>query len=230
MNPSRTTAWFVTGTDTGIGKTLVSCALLHALRARGFQTAGMKPIAAGIEADGSNEDVERLRAASSVRVDRRLANPYQLRQPIAPHLAAAEEGVRLALPTIRDAFDALTERADAVIVEGCGGFLVPLDDAQDTADLALCLDLPVILVIGMRLGCLNHALLTQEAIARRGLALAGWVANRIDPQMRHFDGNLSTLEARIAAPLLGVLPHMLHPDASRAAAHLTLPCGARTKC
>lgn len=224
MNTRRKIAWFVTGTDTGIGKTFVSCALLHALRARGLRTAGMKPIAAGIEADDTNEDVERLRAASSVQVDRPLVNPYLLRQPVAPHLAAAEEGIRLELPTIRDAFDALTDLADAVIVEGCGGFVVPLDESHDTADLALCLDLPVILVVGMRLGCLNHALLTEEAIARRGLTLAGWVANRIDPRMLRIDANLSTLEARIAAPLLGVVPHMQEFDPSTAAVHLTLPC------
>lgn len=223
MNSRSKIAWFVTGTDTGIGKTFVSCALLHALCARGLRTTGMKPIAAGIEADGSNEDVERLRAASSVRVERSLVNPYLLREPIAPHLAAAEEGIKLALMTIREAFDALTDLADAVIVEGCGGFVVPLDESHDTADLALCLDLPVILVVGMRLGCLNHALLTEEAIARRGLTLAGWVANRIDPQMLRFEANLATLEARIAAPLLGVVPHMPAGDPAKAASHLALP-------
>lgn len=224
MSSLHKVAWFVTGTDTGIGKTLVSCALLHALRARGLSAVGMKPVAAGIDPGGTNEDVERLRAASSIQVERSLANPYLLHQPIAPHLAAADEGIRLALPIIRDAFGALIDLADAVVVEGCGGFLVPLDETQDTADLALCLGLPVVLVIGMRLGCLNHALLSQEAISRRGLTLAGWVANRIDPQMLRFDGNLATLEARIAAPLLGVLPHMPDADPSKAADHLTLPC------
>lgn len=223
MSSRARIAWFVTGTDTGIGKTLVSCAMLHALRGRGLCALGMKPIAAGIDADGTNEDVELLRAASSLQVERALVNPYLLRQPIAPHLAAAAEGVPLGLPAIRAAFDTLAEQADAVVVEGCGGFLVPLDDTRDTADLALCLGLPVVLVVGMRLGCLNHALLTQEAIARRGLTLAGWVANRVDPQMLHFDGNLATLEARIAAPLLGVLPYQPGIDHRDAASYLRLP-------
>lgn len=223
MNANGKLAWFVTGTDTGIGKTFVSCALLHGLRARGLRAVGMKPIAAGSDAGDSNEDVELLRAASSVQVERSLVNPYLLRQPIAPHLAAADEGIRFSLPAVRDAFDALTNQADAVVVEGCGGFLVPLDDTRDTADLALCLGLPVVLVVGMRLGCLNHALLTQEAIARRGLTLAGWIANRIDPQMLHFDGNLATLKDRIAAPLLGVVPHLPDTDACKAAGHLSLP-------
>lgn len=215
--------WFVTGTDTGIGKTVVSCAMLHALRARGLRSAGMKPIAAGVEADGSNEDVERLRKASNVEVEPSLVNPYLLREPIAPHLAAAEQGIRLALPAIVEAFDRLRDLADVVVVEGCGGFVVPLSDAHDTADLARELGLPVILVVGMRLGCLNHALLTQEAIACRGLTLAGWVANRIDPQMLRFDRNLTTLQARIAAPLLGVLPYQPRFDPMALAVHLTLP-------
>lgn len=223
MSSRARIAWFVTGTDTGIGKTLVSCAMLHALRGRGLCALGMKPIAAGIDADGTNEDVELLRAASSLQVEPALVNPYLLRQPIAPHLAAATEGVSLGLPAIRAAFDALAQQADAVVVEGCGGFLVPLDDTRDTADLALCLGLPVVLVVGMRLGCLNHALLTQEAIARRGLTLAGWVANRVDSQMLHFDGNLAALEARIAAPLLGVLPYQPGIDQRDAAGYLRLP-------
>lgn len=223
MSSQRKLGWFVAGTDTGIGKTLVSCALLHLLRAQGLRAVGMKPVAAGIDSGEGNADVELLRAASSVRLDRSQVNPYLLRQPIAPHLAAAEEGVRLALPAIRAAYDALTDLADAVVVEGCGGLLVPLDEARDTGDLAACLGLPVILVVGMRLGCLNHALLTQEAIARRGLALAGWVANRIDPRMLRFEGNLATLESRIAAPLLGVLPHLARADPAIAAGHLKLP-------
>lgn len=223
MNPAQKAAWFVTGTDTGIGKTHVCCALLHALRARGLRAVGMKPIAAGVEADGTNEDVERLRQAGSIEVARGLTNPYLLQEPIAPHLAAAEQGIELASPAIRDAFDKLSNLADAVVVEGCGGFIVPLNDTRDTADLARELGLPVILVVGMRLGCLNHALLTQEAIARRGLELAGWVANRIDPQMLRFEGNLATLEARLAAPLLGVLPYQPEFDPISAAGFLRLP-------
>lgn len=226
MSASSQPAWFVTGTDTGIGKTFIACALLHALRAHGWSAIGMKPVAAGIETVAgleTSEDVERLLAASSVMMDRALVNPYLLRPAISPHLAANEDGVGIELPVITTAYARLASAAQAIVVEGCGGFLVPLGDTIDTADLAAMLGLPVILVVGMRLGCLNHALLTQEAIARRGLVLAGWVANRIDPDMLRFDDNLATLKARLKAPLLGVVPHCPDRDASRAAACLELP-------
>lgn len=217
--------WFVTGTDTGIGKTFVACALLHALRARGHVAVGMKPVAAGSEMlDGreTNEDVAALRRASSVALEPALINPYLLREPVSPHLAAAHEGVAIELEPIVAAYRRICARADAVVVEGCGGFIVPLGPRLDTADLACALGLPLILVVGMRLGCLNHALLTQEAIARRGLTLAGWVANRVDPAMLRFDDNLATLRARIAAPLLGVVPHSPQGDPADVAASLAL--------
>ncbi len=220
---ARTPAWFVTGTDTEIGKTLASCALLHALRARAQRVVGAKPVAAGLDADGVNDDVRRLRAASTLRVAPRLDNPYALPRPASPHLAAAEHGVRIELETIAAAVDALRAAADAVVVEGVGGFLVPLGDALDGGDLAQRLALPVVLVVGLRLGCLNHALLSAEAIAARGLRLAGWIGSAVDPTMALREANVETLRERLDAPCLGVIPHLPGADPARAAAHLSLP-------
>jgi dethiobiotin synthetase len=216
-------AWFVTGTDTEIGKTFVACALLHAARARGLTAVGMKPVAAGVAADGSNEDVEQLRAASSLDLPPRLVNPYLLQAAVAPHIAAAEEGVVIDFGRIRAAFGELAASAEAVVVEGVGGFRVPLGADRDSADLAVALGLPVILVVGMRLGCISHALLTAEAVVARGLPLAGWVANRIEPAMPRFAENLEALTRRLPAPLLGVVPHAPAGGAAAAAACLTLP-------
>lgn len=214
-------AYFIAGTDTGIGKTFAACALLHALHARGWTAAGMKPVAAGVDAQGRNEDVEQLIAASSVKAPREWVNPYGFDAAIAPHIAAAETGQRIELPRIVEACQWLRTLTDALIVEGVGGFCVPLGEDCDTADLAVALDLPVILVVGLRLGCLSHALLTQQAIQARGLRLAGWIANRIDPSMARVDENLAALESRLAAPLLGVIAHGITP--SQAAASLRLP-------
>lgn len=215
-------AWFVTGTDTEVGKTTVSCALLHAAREAGFSAAGLKPVAAGVGTDGRNEDVECLRAASSVELPASVVSPYCFRSPVAPHIAAAEEGRPIAFATIQGACASACEMADVVIVEGVGGFKVPLGLEGDTADLTALLGLPVILVVGLRLGCLNHALLTVDAIAARGLPLAGWVANCIDPAMRKREENLASLRARIEAPLLGVVPYG-DSSAARAAPHVRLP-------
>ncbi len=205
-------AFLVTGTDTGVGKTHVTCALLRATRRLGLTAVGMKPIAAGIEADGRNDDVVRLLAASSVQPPLEWVNPYLYAPPIAPHIAAAEAGRPIVIDVIRQAFERLRTLADVVWVEGVGGFRVPLDARYDTADLAQALALPVVLVVGMRLGCLNHALLTAEAMANRNLTLAGWIANRIDPAMVRFEANLETLQTRLKAPLLGVVPHGANPD------------------
>ncbi len=213
-------AFFVTGTDTGVGKTHVVCALLHATRQRGFTAVGMKPVAAGVEADGRNEDVVRLLAASSVTPPPEWANPFLYAPAIAPHIAAREASRPIDIAAIRRAFERLRTLADMVWVEGVGGFRVPLDEKRDTADLARALALPVILVVGMRLGCLNHALLTAEAIAARGLFLAGWVANRIDPVMARFEENLETLRARLTTPLLGVIPYGATPDQAARALRL----------
>jgi dethiobiotin synthetase len=215
-------AFFVTGTDTGVGKTLVTCALLHATRRRGSSAVGMKPIAAGVEDDGGNEDVVRLLAASSIQPPVELVNPFLYDSPIAPHIAAREAGRPIEIGTIRQAFDRLRMLADVVWVEGVGGFRVPLDERYDTADLAQILALPVVLVVGMRLGCLNHALLAAEAIARRELVLAGWVANRIDPAMARFEANLETLAARLNAPLLGVVPYGADPAQAAGSLHLAV--------
>lgn len=203
-------AWFVTGTDTEIGKTHVSCALLRAAVRNGLRAVGMKPVAAGAEWIAGrriNEDTAALLAAGNVDAPESLVTPYCFANPIAPHIAAQDEGVVIDFGHIRAAFEALAMRADCVLVEGAGGLLVPLGPQQDLAGLAAALELPVILVVGMRLGCINHALLTVAAIEARGLKLAGWVANRVDPQMRRFDDNLRTLQARIDAPLLGIVPH-----------------------
>lgn len=207
--------YFVTGTDTGVGKTLVACALLRAFAARGLSTVGMKPVAAGREAGPHGpvwEDVEQLRAHGTVDAPGELINPYALADPIAPHVAARREGREIDPGLIVRRFRELQGRAEVTIVEGVGGFRVPLNAGQDTADLAAALGLPVILVVGMRLGCINHALLSAEAVAARGLRLAGWVANRIDPQMAAFADNLEALEERLGCPLLGVLPFADKPD------------------
>lgn len=209
----------VTGTDTGVGKTLVSCALLHALRRQGLRAVGMKPVAAGCERGASglpvNEDVEALLHAGDAAATREEINVYAFAEPIAPHIAAAREGVRIDIARVVTRYQTLAGRFDAVVVEGAGGWRVPLDESHDFADLAQTLALPVIVVVGMRLGCLNHALLTVESIQQRGLTLAGWVANHVDPGMARLEENVAALRARIAGPLLGVVPFQAHPDPSR---------------
>ena len=203
-------AFFVVGTDTGVGKTLVAAGLLHALARRHARVVGMKPVAAGaVKVDGSwaSEDALALRAASSIAVPPELDNPVLLPEPLSPHLAAARAGRHVHLDALVACYHDLAARADAVVVEGAGGFLVPLSDEATGADLALRLQLPLVLVVGLRLGCLNHALLTAEAIAARGLRLAGWVANRIDPRMAAADDNIATLARRLPAPLWAEVPH-----------------------
>lgn len=198
-------AYFITGTDTGVGKTRVSCALLHIFAAQGKTVVGMKPVAAGCEQGGG--DVASLMAAGNVSALHELVNPYAFQPPLAPHVAAALAGVVIEIEPICAAFAALQTQAEVVIVEGIGGWRVPLNAREDTSDMARRLGLPVILVVGMKLGCLNHALLTAQAINASGLELAGWVANRIDPLMSAFDENLDALQLRLAAPLLGVVPY-----------------------
>ena len=215
---------FVTGTDTGVGKTVVSCALIHALRARGLKVAPMKPIAAGAGGhDGAsvNDDTVGLLQAAGWP-DSRAAEvtPVLLREALAPHIAARNEGRELQLAPMVAAYRRLRAQGDYPVVEGVGGFCVPLADGLDTVDLARALALPVVLVVGMRLGCLNHALLTQQAIAAAGLTLAGWVANSVDPTMAARQENVQALRQRLAAPLLGDLPHAAAPDPRALAAHL----------
>jgi dethiobiotin synthetase len=212
---------FVTGTDTGIGKTHAACALLAALRARGCNAAGMKPVAAGmvqIAGLALNEDVAAFQELTAHRFPLHLVNPYCLDEAIAPHIAAARQGIEPALDVIAAAFDQLSERADAVVVEGAGGFLVPLSATRSLAEIPLRLHLPVVLVVGMRLGCLNHALLTAEAIRARGLQLAGWIANTPGATMGAYAENLATLKAALAAPCLGELPFDAVQDGAAARA------------
>jgi len=215
-------AYFVAGTDTEIGKTFASCALLHAARAQGLCAVGMKPIAAGTDAQGRNDDVEALIAASSLTLSRATINPYLFAPAVAPHIAAADNGVCIELERITAAYREVAAQADLVIVEGVGGFCVPLGRDTDTADLAVALGLPIILVVGMRLGCINHALLTVEAINRRQLPLAGWIANQIDPNMLRFEDNLNALQERIGAPLLGTIPYLADRNPATAASYLHL--------
>lgn len=220
---NATFSCFVTGTDTEVGKTLISSALLYALAQRGWRAAGMKPVAAGAKehhCTWCNDDVLSLAAASNVQLPPDLANPYLLKDAIAPHIAAANESISIDLVHIADCFAQIQQLADAVVVEGVGGFRVPLTDLLDTADLAVRLDLPIILVVGIRLGCLNHALLTAEAIARRGLRLVGWVANELDPTMPYRDANIAALKGRLGVPLLGHVPRLALASPGSAAAHL----------
>lgn len=201
---------FITGTDTGIGKTHVSCALLHALRTAGHDAVGMKPVASGCDEtpDGlRNEDALALQAAGPAGVPYAAINPVSLRAPLSPHLAAARDGVTVTLPPLTEAFERLRTRHAPVVVEGVGGWLVPLAPGLMASALAQTWKLPVILVVGLRLGCLNHALLSARAIVADGCELLGWIGNRIDPAMAAAEENLATLRELLPAPCLGVLPH-----------------------
>jgi dethiobiotin synthetase len=217
--------FFVTGTDTGVGKTLVTCALLRAFAARGRRVAGMKPVAAGAarhEGGLRNDDVEQMLAAGNTAAPRALVNPYCFEPPIAPHIAAAATGANISIAVILEKHAELMHYADLVVVEGAGGFCVPLGASEDMADLAQALDLPVLLVVGMRLGCLNHALLTAQAIRARGLRLAGWVANHIDPAQAQADANVEALAQRLQAPLIARIPFACDPDARTVAAMMDI--------
>ncbi|XQA65682.1 dethiobiotin synthase [Xanthomonas sacchari] len=216
-------AFYVTGTDTGIGKTIASTALLHALRARGQRAVGMKPVASGCtrEADGwRNEDALALQEASTPRPRYDDLNPYALPLPLAPELAAADAGVQLELAPIAAAFARLRAQADVVVVEGVGGWAAPLSATLDQADLARALRLPVVLVVGLRLGCLNHARLSAAAIAADGLQCIGWIGNEIDPAMERIDDNMAMLRARLPMPCWGRLPYRPQPQAEQLAAQL----------
>lgn len=217
--------WFVTGTDTGIGKSLASATLLHALRARGLRAVGMKPLASGCERTPEgwrNEDALALQAASDPCPLYEDVNPYALPAPLAPELAAADAGVTVSLSPIRAAFARLAGQADAVVVEGVGGWAAPLSADLDQRDLVRALDLPVLLVVGLRLGCISHARLTARAIEADGLRLAGWIANDIDPAMARADDNFTLLRHRLSVPCWGRLPFHESPDPAKLA-HLLEP-------
>jgi len=219
-------SFFVTGTDTGAGKTFASSTLLHALRGRGLRAVGMKPVASGCErtADGwRNEDALALLAASDPRPAYADLNPYALPEPLAPEIAAREAGVTLAMAPIVAAYQRLRAQADAVVVEGVGGWAAPLSASLDQVDLVRALRLPVVLVVGMRLGCLNHARLTTRAIRADGADLIGWIANEVDPDMARRDENFELLKARIDAPCWGRLPHRLPVEPAALAGQMILP-------
>lgn len=210
------TACFVIGTDTGVGKTRVSVAMLRGFQATHARCVGMKPVASGCEWNGErwvNDDAQQLQAASTLQAPLDFTNPYAFPAAIAPHLAAREVGVAVNLDHIEASFHALRQQADAVVVEGAGGLLVPLNDEGHTlADLVQRLNIPVVLVVGMRLGCLNHALLTQEALLARRVPFAGWVANALSPDMPQLQANVDTLRQHLQAPLMaqwGWLPDAL---------------------
>jgi dethiobiotin synthetase len=224
--PSHAFSCFVTGTDTEIGKTLVASALVYLQAQRGYRVAAMKPIAAGTEWRNGrwcNDDVDALAACASVALPQQITTPYLFKAAAAPHIAASLEDVLIDRSHILSCFEQARAQSEAVVVEGVGGFCVPLNDSYDTADMAKDLNLPVILVVGMRLGCINQALLTSEAIAKRGLQLMGWVANRVDEQMLYAQENIQAIAQRIHAPLLGTVPRLEVASAAAAAAYLSAP-------
>lgn len=193
-------AFFITGTDTGVGKTYVACQLIQQYVAQGYKVVGMKPVAAGcdlINGEWINDDVLKLEAASNVKAPRELTSPYSFIEPIAPHIAAGLTGKNIELSVIKKAFDGLCKLADIVIVEGAGGYLVPLNQSNSIADLATELNIPIILVVGIKLGCINHALLTIEAINKRNSRFEGWIANPIDPEMQCYNENVETIAKKL---------------------------------
>lgn len=214
---------FVTGTDTGIGKTRISCGLLQGFTHAGLRSVGMKPVASGAlpTADGlRNEDALALQQSAGVGLPYEWVNPYAFEPPIAPHIAAAEAGVEIELAPVLEAYARLCAQGDVVVVEGVGGWQVPLSPHLSLPELARALGLPVIMVVGMRLGCLNHALLTARAIQADGLQLAGWVANRIEPEFPRAEQNLATLRTCLSAPLLGEVPYLAATESRESSAYL----------
>ena len=225
--------FFITGTDTGVGKTLVTAGLLRAYADKGVRAVGMKPVAAGLmlhEGEWINDDVLMLKSESNAEVMSKMSNtsinPYALKRAIAPHIAAAQEGISIESAPILAAYRRIAAHAEVVLVEGVGGFKVPLSATLDSAQLACAMNLPLILVVGMRLGCLNHALLSVDSIRAHGLTLAAWVANVIDPEMPALEENIAALDERIAAPRLGTIPYLgdaTSHASSDVASYLCLP-------
>jgi len=217
--------FFVTGTDTDVGKTRIAAGLLHMLAARGHTTAAMKPVSAGCHDTVHglrNDDALCLQRHATLALPYGQVNPYAYAAAIAPHIAAAQSGDAIDIAHLKKLFDDMAQRVDSVIVEGAGGWLVPINDHETMANVAQALGLPVILVVGMRLGCLSHALLSVESIAHHGLPLAGWVANTLNPDFTPLQDNIDALRARINAPLLGVVPHLENVDAESVGRYLNL--------
>ncbi|MCP6699018.1 dethiobiotin synthase [Pseudomonas donghuensis] len=222
MNP----AYFIAGTDTDVGKTTIAAGLLHAARLAGLSTLGAKPVASGCELSSKglrNADAMALIAESSLKLPYEQVNPFAFEPAIAPHLAAREAGVALSVQALLTPMrEVLANGADFTLIEGAGGWRVPLSGQANLSDLAVALKLPVILVVGVRLGCINHALLTAEAIARDGLQLAGWVANIVEPGTSRLEENLASLAERLPAPCLGRVPKLKQVSAQAVAAYLQL--------
>jgi len=217
-------SYFITGTDTNVGKTWATVALMHRLRQLGDTVAGMKPVASGCTLQAGqwlNDDALMLQAHASVGVDYRTINPYAYEEAVSPHLAGRDDP--LTMDKVQVCYAQLRAKAEWVLVEGAGGWLSPVNDHQDNSDLALALGLPVILVVGIRLGCINHAKLTAQAIQAKGLPCAGWLASRLDRNMPYQEENIATIQAALAAPLLGVLPYQEVMDVDGLARAVRLP-------
>jgi dethiobiotin synthetase len=219
------TSYFITGTDTGCGKTEISQGLMQLLQDQGQRVLGMKPVASGAQLTPNglrNEDALKLQAQGSIELPYAVINPFAYEPPIAPHLAAAQAGEVIDLNLIHTHYQALSAQADSVIVEGVGGWRVPLNDHQSVADLALMLDLPVVLVVGLKLGCINHALLSLESILSSGANLVGWVGNQVEREMLEVEGNLETLRGMMGVPCWGVVPYLNSPSVDEVVKHLVL--------
>lgn len=217
--------FFVTGTDTGVGKTVVTLGLMQALQTQGLCVVGMKPVASGCEptADGPrNADAQALLAQSSIGPPYELVNPWAFEPAVAPHIAAAREGRRIELSLLTDSFGRLAAQAERVVVEGIGGWRVPLNDSHAVSDLAVALGLPVLLVVGLRLGCLNHAILSWESLQATGVRCAGWVANQTDPGMSNLEENVACLASVFGAAPAGLIPFLAAPGAASVAKRLDI--------
>ena len=216
---------FITGTDTGCGKTEITLGIMQWLQTQGLQVLGMKPIASGCEAtaDGlRNEDATHIQTQCSLSLPYEMINCYSFAPPVAPHIAAAEIGVEISFSTIKRAANHLSQQADWLVVEGVGGWRVPLGEAGALSDLAQALDLPIVMVVGLKLGCINHALLTAESINASGARLIGWIGNSIDASMDLVAENIKTLRSEITAPCLGIVPHKVPPTPLQIAKQLDL--------
>jgi len=216
-------AVFITGTDTDSGKTLVTLGLMHALQQKGLRVNGMKPVAAGvseIDSEAVNEDAQLIRLQSSRQLPYELVNPHLFEPAIAPHIAAQQVDRTIDFKPVKAAFYEIEKQSELVVVEGAGGWLVPLNEQQDVADIAVHMNLPVILVVGLKLGCINHARLSMQAIQARGCRVMGWVGSQIDPEMMNVDENIKTLKQYLPVQCLGVVPWLEERDTETVAGYI----------